>query len=60
MFRIVDNKSRWHGATGPHYWKRDDGRAHHGCAIWRHGRPGKVIMLITPEDGLAEDGGDGF
>ena len=32
-----------------------------GCAVWRRGdvdgRPDKVIALISPEDGYAEDGG---
>lgn len=41
------------------------GRAPGGGATWRHGgvngRPHKVITLISPEDGYAEDGGgEGF
>ena len=41
-----------------------DGRAQHGCAVWRHGgvddRRDKVITLITPDDGFVEESDGDF
>ena len=42
----------------------DDGLAQDGGAVWHYGsadgRPDKAVALISPEDGIAEEGGSGF
>ena len=63
-YHVNDGGSRRRGAAESSRWTRDHGRAHIGCVVWRRGdvggRPGKVIALIFLENGLAEDGDNGF
>lgn len=58
---IYEDEFRRHGATGSRRRTRDDEHAQDSGTVWCHGgvdaRPRKIIALISPEDGYAEDGG---
>ena len=64
IFRIDGGESWRCGAAGSHLRMRNDGLAQDGGVVWHRGdadgRPDKFIGLISPEDGIAEDGGSGF
>ena len=64
IYCVNNGESRRRGAAGSRWRTCADGFAQGGGAVWRRGyvdgRPDKVIALISPEDGYAEDGGSNF
>ena len=64
IYCVGDGKSRRRGAARS--WRQTyvDGLTQDGGAIWRRGgtdgKPDKVIVLIAPKDGMAEDDASNF